>query len=218
MIEAIISYIQSLISQYGALGVFIAALIEQIIAPIPSQLVPLTAGFFLLPANIPFIETIFKGIIMIATPAVVGIIIGATLVYIAGFFGGKPIIEKTKKLTGINWQNIEKTEARFTKGKGDEIVLFILRLLPIVPGVAISAFCGIVRYPFKKFIIITIIGSFIRAFALSMVGWQVGELYANYAEIIAKFERYILLGVFSLLLLFIFIFFIRKKILSRQKQ
>jgi membrane protein DedA with SNARE-associated domain len=71
-----------------------------------------------------------------------------------------------------------------------------------VPGVGISGFCGVVRYPFKKFIIITCLGAAIRAFLLGMVGWQVGSLYAEYAELVSKFEKYILVILFLSLVLF----------------
>jgi len=217
MIEKFIVYIQLIISEYGAWGVFFATLIEEIIAPIPSPLVPLAAGFFFLPANISFTEIAFNTAIIIAFPVALGISIGSVLVYSIGFFGGKPVIEKSKKLTGINWRDIEKTETRLTRGKGDEITLFILRILPIVPGVAISGFCGIVRYPIKKFIIITYFGAFVRAFLLGIIGWQVGELYINYANIITNFEKYIFFSILFLLIIFLFISFILKKSSYRKK-
>ncbi len=216
MIGNFITYIQSIISQYGAWGVFLATLIEEIIAPVPSPIVPLAAGFFLLPTSVSFTEIALRGAFTIALPVSIGITIGSTLVYALGFFGGKPVIEKSKKWTGINWDDIEKSEARFTRGKGDEISLFVLRVLPIIPGVAISGFCGVVRYQFKKFIIITSLGAFVRAFVLGLVGWQVGELYVTYADMISKFEKYVLSVVFFLLLLSFLGYYIRKKIKARR--
>lgn len=216
MIESLIVYVQSIIFEYGAWGVFFATIIEEIIAPIPSPLIPLAAGFFLLPEGVSFAETALRGAFAIALPVSIGISIGSAFVYALGFFGGKPVIEKSKKWVGISWQDVEKSEARFTRGKGDEITLFILRLLPIVPGVAISGFCGVVRYPFKKFITITCVGSFARAFVLGMVGWQVGELYATYASMISKFEKYILIGVVFLLLLSVVGYFVAKKNKSQE--
>ena len=200
MIQNLIIYIQSIISEYGAWGVFLATLIEEIIAPIPSPLIPLAAGFFLIPVGISFIEATLEGALLIALPVSIGISIGSSLVYALGFFGGKPVIERTKRWTGIDWEDIEKSEKRFTQGKADEVTLLILRMLPILPGVALSGFCGVIRYSFKRFIIITSIGSFLRAFILGIVGWQVGEVYATYADIISEFERYILLGLLLLLI------------------
>lgn len=211
MIESIILYIKAIIAEYGALGVFVATLIEEVVAPVPSPLVPVSAGFFLLMSDLSIVEILLKSAIMIALPVAVGISIGSSIVYALGFFGGKPVIEKSKKWTGINWQDVENVQSRFTKGIGDEITLFILRVLPIVPGVGISGFCGVIRYSLKKFIVITFIGSFIRAFILGIVGWQVGELYMTYAGIISKSEKYIFIVVLILAILFLGYHFIFKK-------
>lgn len=211
MIDSIVVYIQSIISNYGALGVFGATIVEEIIAPIPSAIIPLMAGFFLLPSTMYFAEVLLRGVLIIALPVSIGISIGSTLVYVLGYFGGKPAIEKSKKLTGINWQEIMNIEEKVTRGNRDEIALFILRLIPIVPGFAISGFCGVVRYPFQKFIIITFLGSFIRAFILGMIGWQAGELYVNYADIISRFEKIIFLIIFFLLFIFLaYRYFVKK--------
>lgn len=211
MIERIILYIQSIISDYGAWGVFVATLIEEVVAPVPSPLVPVSAGFFLLMSDLSIVEILLNSAIIIALPVAVGVCIGSSIVYALGFFGGKPVIEKSKKWTGINWQDIENVQLRFTKGIGDEITLFILRVLPIVPGVGISGFCGVIRYSFKKFIVITFAGSFIRAFVLGIVGWQVGEFYMTYAGIISKSEKYIFIVVLILAVFFLGYHFIFKK-------
>lgn len=212
MLESFINYIQSIISNHGALGVFWATVIEEIIAPIPSAIIPLMSGFFLLPSSMSFFEVALKGVLIITLPVSIGISIGSILVYILGYFGGKPAIEKSKKLTRISWQEIIKIEEKVTRSNRDEVALFILRLVPIVPGFAISGFCGVVRYPFQKFIIITFLGSFVRAFTLGMIGWWVGELYVNYADIISRFEKIIFLTFSSLLFIFFgYRYFIKRK-------
>ncbi len=211
MIEALVVYIQSIISAYGAWGVLVATFIEEVVAPVPSPIVPLAAGFFLLPASVAWAEILVRAALVIALPVAVGISIGSAAVYALGFFGGKQVIEKTKRWTGIKWEDIEKLEAKLTRGRSDEITLFVLRILPIIPGVAISGFCGVVRYPFKKFIVVTSIGSFIRAFVLGLVGWQVGELYFTYSEMVSKFEKYILIGVVLLVILGVGGYFLTKK-------
>jgi len=211
MIENLVTYIQSIINQYGAWGVFLGTLLEEIIAPIPSPIVSLAAGFFLLPATSSIVEIMIRAVLVIAIPVSVGISAGSVIVFALGYFGGKPVIEKTKKITGINWQDIQKIEEKMTHTNKDEIVLFFLRILPIIPGVAISGFCGVFRYSFKKFFIITFLGSFIRAFLLGLLGWQVGTLYANYAAMVTKFEKYILVAVLFLLILLLGKYFIIKK-------
>ena len=191
MIEKLTSYIQPIIAEYGALGVFLATLLEEVIAPIPSSLVPLAAGFFLLPADGGFLEITWATLLTIAFPVAIGITLGSLAVYGIGYLGGKPAIEKSKKWLGLSWKDMERIENKLIRKRGDEIALFVLRIIPIVPGVAISGFCGIVRYSLKTFAVITLLGSFMRAFLLGIIGWYVGEVYAAYSEAISKTEKYI---------------------------
>lgn len=195
MIEELIVYIQSIIAGYGAWGVFVATLIEEVISPIPSPLISLAAGFFLLSPELSLVEATVRSVLVIAVPVSIGISIGSAVVYAIGYFGGKPVIDTTKRWTGIKWEDIERVEARLTRGSGDEIALFVLRLIPIVPGVAVSGLAGIIRYPFRTFAFITFVGSFLRAFLLGLVGWQVGEVYMQYADALSAFEDHIFLGV-----------------------
>lgn len=202
MIEELILQIQSVVVQHGALGVFLATLLEEIIAPIPSPLVPMMAGFFLLPVYGTFLEVAWQGALIIAFPVVLGITLGSLAVYSLGYFGGKPVIDKSKKWLGLSWKDVEKIENRLVRGYGDEVVLFVLRLIPIVPGVAISGFCGIVRYPLKNFLVVTFFGAFARALALSMIGWYVGEMYVTYVDAISLIEKYALIVVIIFAVLF----------------
>jgi len=48
MFEGIILYLESLLAIYGPLGVFIASIVEEVIAPIPSTLVIMGTSFVVL--------------------------------------------------------------------------------------------------------------------------------------------------------------------------
>lgn len=176
---------------------FFATLIEEIVVPVPSPLVPLAAGFFLLPAQTSVAGAALKGAAAIALPVALGIGIGSSVVYGIGYSGGKPTIERWQRWLGVSWHDIESVEKRFRRGARDEILLFVLRMLPVVPGVAVSGLCGIIRYPYLQFALITVLGAFARALVLSIVGWQVGELYTAYAQAITRFENYVFLGLLA---------------------
>jgi len=212
MIEQLTSLIQPIVVKYGAFGILLATLLEEAIAPIPSPLVPLTAGFFLLSADASFMETIQRALFVIAIPVAFGITLGSLAVYGLGYWGGKPIIEKNKKWIGLSWEDLEKTERKLIRGKSDEIALFVLRVLPIVPGVAISGLCGIVRYPLKTFAIITFIGALVRAVVLGVAGWYVGAVFMEYVEVISKTEKYLLAILIALALFFIGRWYFLKKL------
>lgn len=211
MIEKITAYIQPIIEHYGAWGVFLTTLIEEIVAPIPSPLVPLTAGFFLLPKGEAVAFVSGQALFVIALPVAVGIVIGSLAVYGIGYWGGKPMIEKNKRWLGLDWKDVEKMEQKIIDGKGDEITLFMLRVLPIIPGVAISGFCGIVRYPLRVFVVVTFLGAFVRAVILGVFGWYVGVVYLEYITIISNIEKYVLAGALLFALLFLARFALKRR-------
>lgn len=202
MIEQAILYSQSIIVAYGAWGVFLATLIEEVVAPIPSALVPLAAGFFLLPPDASFALIGLEAFFLVAVPVTVGMSLASGALYALAYYGGKPIIERYQRFTGLSWRDIEKIERKMTKGRRDEITLFMLRLIPVIPGFALSGFCGVVRYPFGRFIGITLVSSAIRAFALALLGWQAGEYYLKYLDVIDRFEKQIFLAILVACVLF----------------
>lgn len=205
MIAQLILKIELIVQEYGAMGVFFAALLEEIIAPIPSSLVAMFAGFFLLPVDENLIGVISSAIFTVVIPMSFGISAGSLVVFALAYFGGKPIILKWGKWFGIEWASIEKLEDKLTKGYADELVLFGARALPIVPSVAISAFCGMIRYPVRTFLLITFIGSFVRSFIMAIIGWQVRDAYVVFAEVIDQIETFalaIIIGAFALFLIY----------------
>lgn len=214
MLGELILYTQSIVSRSGPLGVFLAALLEEIVFFIPSPVVPMAAGFFLLSPNIQLTEAVAQAFLRIALPVALGLTIGSLLPYCICYFGGRPAIEKWGRLIGSTWENIEKTEQRFIRGHRDELILLGLRVLPVVPSVAISSFCGFVRYPIYHFLAVTALGAAIRGFLLGLAGWYAGTAYLKYAYAIAQMETYffILAGVASIATI---VWFIRKK---RQKR
>ncbi len=200
MLESAIAYTQDLVASYGVWGVLAATVLEEIVAPIPSALVPLAAGFFLLPSDATFAMVAFQAIFVVALPVAVGISFGSALVYAIAYYGGKPLLEKYGRILGLTWEQVEGIERKMIQGHKDEVTLFLLRMVPVIPGVAVSAFCGAVRYPFKTFLSIAFMASLLRAFIIGLIGWRAGEYYVQYLDSIDKYESKIL--VIAVILIF----------------
>ncbi len=205
MLGAVITQLEAIIREYGAVGVLLAALLEEIIAPIPSSLVAMFAGFFLVPAEYTWARAIGTSFLEVAIPMSVGITIGSLIFYAIAYYGGKPIIIRYGKWFGLSWALIEKTEKKFIKGYKDEIILLSLRSLPFVPSVAISAFCGLVRYPIKTFIVVSFIGSLVRSTIMAMIGWYVRDAYIAYAGIISRMEKFVFVAIVIAFVIFLFV-------------
>jgi len=187
MIEELIFILQTSFLPLGAVGVFLASFIEEVIAPIPSSIVTITAGFLFLsgPVTTSFI---WRMIMIVVLPTALGMTLGSIVIYCIGYFGGKPIIVRWGRFLGVSWSSVESFQERLQKGKKDEIILLIVRMIPLVPSVVIGLVAGLVRYKIKTFIVITFIGSAVRAVGLACIGWLVGATYYQYADLIGRFE------------------------------
>lgn len=195
MIQQIILIIETVVLPYGAAGVFAAAFLEEVIAPIPSALILTGSGFLFLGGDALSFSAAAKLFYTVVLPSSLGITIGSLFVYFLAYAVGKPIIIRWGKFLGISWEKIEKAEQKFTRGYYDELTLFTMRAIPLVPSVAISAFCGLVRLKIKEYILFTFLGTLVRASLLGFLGWQVGSIYIVYAEYLQKIEKIVLLSI-----------------------
>lgn len=190
---------------YGPLGVFLGSIIEEIIAPIPSTLVIMGTSFIILQGAAISPETIFSLFINVVLPASVGVTIGSLLIYTLAYYLGKELIDRLGKYLGVSWENIEKAQSKFEESRSDEVVLFILRALPVVPSIAINVFCGFVRYDLKKFVVITFLGTLVRAFILGFLGWQFRSLYQTISTEISYLEEIsVVVIVLSIIIYFLY--------------
>ncbi|SCG85235.1 DedA family protein [Methanobacterium congolense] len=209
MFAEIILYLENILFVYGPLGVFIASIIEEVIAPIPSTLVIMGTSFIVLKGAVISIDAFLKLFLNIVLPASLGVTIGSLFVYGIAYFAGKPFLERWGKYLGVSWEDIEKTEKKFQKSRSDELVLFLVRAVPIIPSVAISAFCGFIRFDLKKYLVITFFGTLVRAFILGFIGWQFGSMYQTLADEISYLEE---VSVIVILISAVLYFIYKKKL------
>ena len=212
MIEGLLIFLEKVVIPLGVGGVFLASVIEEVIAPIPSALVMSMSGFLFVSGPVNFIN-ILKLLFQVALPAAAGVTLGSLIVYGLAFWGGKRVIEKWGRWIGLYWSDIEKMEKRMETSKKDEVAILVARMIPAVPSVAVSALCGFLQMKFAKYLYLTFAGNTVRALILGAVGWQVGNAYYKYAELISRYEK---LGLVIIALAFIvtvcFLFLKRRKL------
>ncbi|HPX77886.1 MAG TPA: membrane-associated protein, partial [Methanobacterium sp.] len=120
MFEDIILYLENVLLVYGPLGVFLASIIEEIIAPIPSTLVILGTSFIILKGAVISPETVFSLFINVVLPASLGVTLGSVLVYGLAYYLGKELIDRWGKYLGVSWEYIEKVQDKFQEGRSDK--------------------------------------------------------------------------------------------------
>lgn len=186
----------------GALGVFIASVFEEVFAPIPSALIMTMSGFIFVKGD-PSLSNILILLFKVALPAALGVTIGSYFIFYIAKYGGEIVINKFGKYIGLYWSDIVKLRESLGGTNRDELVIMIARIIPVVPSVAISAFCGILNMNVFKYFIITLVGVFVRGILLGLVGWQVGNVYEKYANIFSSIETFVLLSTGAIVLVFI---------------
>jgi membrane protein DedA with SNARE-associated domain len=202
MIEYLVHFLQINILPLGAFGVFAASVIEEVIAPIPSALVMTMSGFLFVSGNFSW-HAVSSLIFKVAIPAALGVTLGSYVVYFIARFGGRFLIEEWGKYIGLHWADIEKLQSRLSGTKKDEFVIIGARIIPFIPSVAISAFCGILEMNVVKYFAVSFAGVFFRGIILGVLGWQAGNVYEKYAQTVSSVENIILLSTISALVIFI---------------
>ena len=189
------------IRNYGILAVIIGVAIETIIVPLPSPLIVMAAGYILIPQGP--IYNVLLNALWISLVAGLAQTIGSYLLYFIGYFGGKPIIEKYEKLHGVSWKEIETFQKKFSKGKKEDLTLFFLRVLPIMPLSVVSGVAGIMEMNFKRYSVATFLGVIPRNLLLAILGFSFGEFYHLLAGKIDYAETIMTVILVSLILAYI---------------
>lgn len=180
-IEAtLISYIEVLPLE---LFVFIASFIEEVIAPVPSSAVLLLTGSF---AAVQ--ERMLLGLIPLVLIAALGKTIGAILVYYLSDKVGAAIITRFGKFFGVTHQAITTFGKNITGSKKDYLLLITFRALPVVPSAVVSIGCGVLKLPFKLFLITTLIGTIVRDSIFIYIGYRGTQVLSAFATHSANIE------------------------------
>lgn len=192
MLEHLTQSVQHLLTAYGIAGVFMASIIEEVVAPIPSAGVVLLAGVLLVPPDATLLEASRHVVFAVMLPASLGITLGSLFPYYVARIGEEVAVNKCGKLLGVDWSLVKKAEQYFQKHHSPELLLFFVRCVPIIPSVIIGVFSGLVHMPVLRFVIFTFLGTLVRTFMLGLLGWSVRAAYVTYAEKINRAEDVVL--------------------------
>jgi membrane protein DedA with SNARE-associated domain len=182
IIDQITGWIIAAIGKNGVWAIFWGGIIEQIIIPIPSPLITMAGGFLLVAKDQPLAAVLGEILLKITLPYSVAAVLGLGIVYFIAYFGGKPLIEKFHHLIGFSWQDVEYLQKKFKGNWHDDLLVFVLRAIPVIPISIISGVAGAIRMPIADFYLASALGILVRSFILALIGWQVGEAYGSLAH------------------------------------
>ncbi len=180
--DKIVELITQKITEHGVLAVFFGSIIEEAVAPIPSPAVMMGAGFILLNKYPALSQEFIFDLVKIAAVGGAGALLGSYLIYSIGYFGGRPVIERTKRFTGIKWSSVEKFQNKIQNSKSDELTIATLRSIPVMPAVVIAGTCGLLRINLLSYSLSFFAGGIVRNLIFLIIGWRIGDAYKNIAH------------------------------------
>ncbi len=185
MLSQLVDYIVERIVELDWMAVALGVLIETIIVPIPSPLIPMAAGFALLSRaeGIGFIATLFIkiGLVGAATATLANLPF-----YYIGLKGGEPVMRRMSRWIGVDEEEIEKAVKLIGGGRPTHLIIY--RALPIMPLSLVSLATGALRRSTREFTLYTFTGCLPRYVFLGYLGWVMQDLYMEMADLLDSLE------------------------------
>src|SRR3954468_8598275 len=162
-----INSILQFLSQLGYFGIALGLMIEII----PSEIVLGYGGYMILQGHLNFFGAVIAGTI--------GGTLAQLFLYWAGYYGGRPFLEKFGKYVLIKKHHIDVAEHWFNKyGAG---VIFSARFIPVVRH-AISIPAGIAKMSMSKFTLYTVAAILPWSILFLYLGKVLGKNWSHVKE------------------------------------
>ena len=166
-LNSLVQWISEFLGEHLYEGIFLAALLETIIPPIPTLAVFPTAGFLASQQGITVL-----GLVPMVLLGAIGATIGTSSIYLVALKLGHVVLIKYLRHFRISEKKLERVEAWFER-YGDKAV-FLGRMVPVMREM-ISVPAGLLKMKAMKFLVYTFAGSCIWSAGTILSGYYFGE-------------------------------------------
>jgi membrane protein DedA with SNARE-associated domain len=123
------------------------------------------------------LEPGFPAYLAIALAGTIGYTLGSIGGWWIGLRGGRPFLENHGRWLHLNAEKLERAERWFERY--EDAAVFFGRVTPVVRSF-ISIPAGVFEAPFRRYTLLTFVGSAIWCFALAGVGWALGSRWEDF--------------------------------------
>lgn len=190
-------FILRLIDHVGYAGLFVAMTLGNIGAPVGSEVILPAAGALVATGHL-------KSLWMTIAVAVVAELLGQSIAYAIGRFGGRPLVARYGRYVRFHEAELGRVEAFFLRF--GSFAIFICRFVPVIRGI-VGIPAGIARMRLIPFYLWTLLGSTIFCGGLILIGNALGS---HVDAITPALHRYGLLLAVLVVLAAVF-FFVQRR-------
>ena len=176
--------VTSAIGDHGLYAVFVLMLVDAVL-PAASEVVMVYGGAVAAAAFagqdvVLFgneIPSGFQAFLAVALAGTTGYTVGSIVGWAIGLYGGRPFVERHKRLLHVSDAKLERADRWFERY--GQLTVFVGRVTPVVRSfVAIPA--GMARLALAPYVALTFLGSAIWCFGLAGVGWALGANWERF--------------------------------------
>lgn len=184
---------------------FLGGFIEEVIAPIPSPFVMAAVGSAAFAQN--------RGIIVLLMLALLGSFgktLGAWFIYFLADKLEDVMMGRFGSFLGVSHQQVEGIGKHFKGGWKDDLILFVLRAVPVIPSSPVSVLCGIIKINLRTYLISTLAGNFFRNFLYIYLGYAGVSAYQSVLMGFDSMESVMQIFIFACLTVFVAWIYIKR--------
>lgn len=192
MTQSILDVLRNAVVQYGYWAVGGALLLENAGIPVPGETILLLACFLAYSEQ----DLQLPWIMVVATLAAT---VGDNLGFALGYYGGRPLLTRYQALFRIQNKTVERGEELFARY--GPVTVFLARF---VFGMRVIAgpMAGVLRMPWRKFLLFNFLGAILWVTVISGVGYLFGQHWERLAGEVKRIDiaAAILLVIVAILL------------------
>jgi membrane protein DedA with SNARE-associated domain len=186
ILQPLIDWVTATIGDYGLFAVFGLMLLESMGILIPSEAISPFAGYLVSRGQMGFFEAVAAGVL--------GNLVGSWVAYFIGLWGGRELWFHYGRYVGVRAHHLKVAEKWFDKY--GEFTVFISRCLPVV-RTFISFPAGTARMNLAKFTFYTFVGCVPWVFALTYLGYYLGENWDEVGDFLHYLDYAVALAVLA---------------------
>lgn len=180
--------VTDIVEELGYIGIAGLIALENIVPPIPSELILPLAGFMAWDGRF--------SLPIVILAATVGSIVGALAHYAAGAWLGdarlRAIVERYGGILGVGGRDLDRANDWFDRYGG--VAVFLGRLVPVVRSL-VSIPAGLRRMPLGRFVIYSGAGSLVWNSVLIGLGWTAGDQWHKVEQYVSILEYAVLAAI-----------------------